>query len=279
MADNKNVKQFKCMNFGACAKADAGEIIEIDALETLGGIPDCPCCHQHTLEEVVKKPFPTKLVAGIAAAVLVLGGGGYGLYSAFSGGNSESQPVVDTTEVSKQDPDTGTTVVQKETLAQEIKINEGDISLKEGENSQLTSVVTPEKIDEEISWSSDNEAAAKVDATGKVTAVKAGTANIKIATSKSGLSASVKVTVTKKLGGGGEGGPTKQPFSYGKYVGSMKNGVPDGTGKLTFTRVHQLNSEFTAQPGEYIQGIFENGQPTFVTYYANDGGVHKIKLR
>ncbi len=79
--------------------------------------------------------------------------------------------------------------------------------------------------------------------------------------------------------------PTPQPevktgiLRYGNYVGNKKNGVPDGTGKLTFTRAYQLNAEHTAQPGEYIQGIFENGLPTFVTYYKSDGTVVKIKLR
>lgn len=71
---------------------------------------------------------------------------------------------------------------------------------------------------------------------------------------------------------------TKQ-LSYGTYVGKLKNGQPDGSGKLTFTKSHQLNSEYTAQPGEYIQGIFENGKPSFVTYYQKDGTVTKIKLR
>lgn len=68
-------------------------------------------------------------------------------------------------------------------------------------------------------------------------------------------------------------------LGYGTYVGNLKNGKPDGTGKLTFTRSYQLNSEYTAQPGEYVQGVFENGKPSFVTYYRKDGSVTKIKLR
>ena len=72
--NNKDVKRYKCMNFGACAKADSGEIIEIDALETIGGTPDCPHCHQHTLEEQIKKPFNWKPIA-IAAAVIIVAGG------------------------------------------------------------------------------------------------------------------------------------------------------------------------------------------------------------
>lgn len=71
MADKKDIKRYKCSNYGACQKADNNEIIEFDAIETLGGTPDCPGCHQHTLEEIIKKPFPWKLI-GIIAGVVVL---------------------------------------------------------------------------------------------------------------------------------------------------------------------------------------------------------------
>ncbi|MBP3252196.1 MAG: hypothetical protein J6M25_06080 [Prevotella sp.] len=83
MKDEKEVKRYHCINYGACAKADSGEMIEIDVLETIGGTPECPCCHQHTLEEIVKKGPNWKLIAIVAAVVLVLGGGmGYyfGIY-------------------------------------------------------------------------------------------------------------------------------------------------------------------------------------------------------
>lgn len=283
MAEKKDVKRYKCMNFGACTKADQGTIIEINALETIGGTPDCPYCHQHTLEEQIKKPTNWKLIGGIAAAVVVLGGGAALM---FTGGGEktkvEGDKVVEVDSVKTQ---------PEKILVKQLSIVDGDIALKEGESKQLSKTVEPEKHDEVISWSSDNEAVATVDNAGNVTAVKKGTANIKIAADSSGVSASVKVTVNDKPGtgpngggnvGGGTAGTTGQGtkvYGYGKYVGYLKNGLPDGTGKLTFTRSYQLNGEYTAQPGEYIQGIFENGKPTFVTYYKNDGTVTKIKLR
>ena len=85
MAEKKDVKRYKCTNYGACAKADGNQIIEIDAIETLGGTPECPGCHQHTLEEIVKKPFPTKLI-GIIVAALVIIGGAVGAFLALGGG-------------------------------------------------------------------------------------------------------------------------------------------------------------------------------------------------
>ena len=163
-----------------------------------------------------------------------------------------------------------------EQLVKQLSIDGGDFSIKVGDSKQLTFVVVPEKHDELLSWTSDNEAVATVDNTGKVSAIKKGTATIKVAADKSGTNATVKVTVKPKPIG------ISKPIGilrYGKYSGGLKNGQPDGTGKLTFTKPYQLNAQYTAQPGEYIQGIFENGKPTFVTYYQNDGTVTKIKLR
>ena len=108
MADNKDVKRYKCMNFGACTKADSGEIIEIDAMETIGGAPDCPHCHQHTLEEIIVKPTNWKLYAGIAAAVAVLG---IGVGVALSGGDEQKTSGNDTAVVDTIKKDT--TVVAK----------------------------------------------------------------------------------------------------------------------------------------------------------------------
>lgn len=166
----------------------------------------------------------------------------------------------------------------KTVYVQNLSIEGGDFSLKEGETKQLTKTVSPEEHDELISWESDNENVAIVDVNGKVTAKSEGSANIILKTDKSGKSANVKVMVTKKPGPE----PIISPIEhYGTYVGSRnkKNGWPDGSGKLTFTRAYQLNAEYTAQPGEYITGIFENGKPSFVTYYKSDGTVVKIKTR
>lgn len=274
--NNKDIKQYKCINFGACAKADSNEIIKIDAIETLGGIPECPCCHQHTLEEVVEKGFPTKLVGIIAAAVVLVAGLGIGAYFLFSkpatepvpGGEKGGKEKVDTV---KPEPETP----PQEILIEQLSIAEGDFTLTEGESKQLTATAIPEKNDEQLTWSSGNEAVATVDANGNVTAVKEGSAAITIAASKSAVNASVNVTVKKKQT---TEGPKSEIERYGNYAGSRKNGLPDGTGKVTFFRAYRLNAEYTAQPGEYIQGIFENGKPSFVTYYQKDGTVTKIKL-
>lgn len=163
------------------------------------------------------------------------------------------------------------------TYVEQMSIEGGNFTLKVGESKQLTMVVSPEKHDEILSWTSDNGEVAVVDQAGLVKALKAGTATIVLTTDKSEKQAQVTVTVVKPTGPP----PVSEIERYGKYSGARKNGngVPDGTGKVTFFKPYQLNSQYTAQPGEYIQGIFENGKPTFVTYYQKDGTVTKIKLR
>ena len=209
----------------------------------------------------------------IAAVALLIIGGGVACYTLV--GSSDEPTGIKLEKKEKVTVKDGDTLPPPpEQLVKQLSIDGGDFSIKVGESKQLTFLVVPEKHDELLSWTSDNETVATVDNTGKVSAIKKGTATIKVAADKSGTNATVKVTVK----------PEEKPepigiLRYGKYSGGLKNGQPDGTGKLTFTKPYQLNAQYTAQPGEYIQGIFENGKPTFVTYYQKDGTVTKIKLR
>lgn len=68
-------------------------------------------------------------------------------------------------------------------------------------------------------------------------------------------------------------------FDYGKYVGEIRNGKPDGSGVLTYSKAQKVVStkDVMAQPGERIEGVFENGKATFVTLYKKDGNTIKIK--
>ncbi len=76
-----------------------------------------------------------------------------------------------------------------------VSISGGNFSLKEGASKQLSATVSPSNAtDRSVSWKSSNTSVATVDASGKVTAVKAGTATV--TASAGGKSASVTVTVT-----------------------------------------------------------------------------------
>ena len=142
-------------------------------------------------------------------------------------------------------------------LVEKLTIDGSDFSLKEGESQQLVVAVAPEKHDEVLAWSSDDEAIAIVDATGKVTAVKAGSANIKITANQSGVSAVVKVTVTKKEGTGGTGtstgsGTGTYSLGWGTYSGPMSGGKPNGFGgTITVSRSYTIDLKKAS--GETVQ--------------------------
>ena len=75
-----------------------------------------------------------------------------------------------------------------------VSIAGGDVELKEGASKQLSATVSPSNAtDRSVSWKSSNTSVATVDASGKVTAVKAGTATI--TATAGGKSASVTVKV------------------------------------------------------------------------------------
>lgn len=92
------------------------------------------------------------------------------------------------------------TVVKKVIPVSKIDLNETAYTLKKDETLQLTAVITPNDATyQTVTWTSDNPDVASVDATGKVTALKSGTANIvAAATDESGVkSAACAITVVE----------------------------------------------------------------------------------
>ena len=80
-----------------------------------------------------------------------------------------------------------------------VTLNKSELTLEEGTSEQLTATVAPTNAtNKTVSWSSDKPDIASVDATGKVTAKKAGTANIIVTTEDGSKTAECKVTVTAK---------------------------------------------------------------------------------
>ena len=225
----------------------------------------------------------------IAAVVVLLIGGGVGCYSLFGGS----------------------------TGPQKIKLDQKELVMKVGETQIITPTIEPEGEKATFIFKPQSKIVTATSG-GEITALKKGETTIIVKceenpdlraickikvegaevvepepepqpqepaatepeeTNKEEPKAEPKKTTTKTTPAEPQNGSGTKMLSYGKYVGYLKNGLPDGTGKLTFTKPYQLNSEYTAQPGEYIQGIFDNGKPTFVTYYQKDGTVTKIKLR
>lgn len=74
-----------------------------------------------------------------------------------------------------------------------------NLELTEGDSKTLTATVTPDNAtNKNITWSSSNTAIAKVNESGMVTAVKAGSAIITVTTENGGKTATCSVTVNEK---------------------------------------------------------------------------------
>ena len=80
-----------------------------------------------------------------------------------------------------------------------VSIDKPTLSMTEGETANLTAIVMPENAtNKAVAWKSGNSGVADVDASGKVTAVKAGTTDITVTTADGGKTATCKVTVASK---------------------------------------------------------------------------------
>ena len=88
------------------------------------------------------------------------------------------------------------TVANPAVPVQSVTLSKTELSLNVGESATLTATVLPENADNKaVTWSSGNTTVATVDASGKVTAVAAGTSVITVTTTDGGKTATCTVTV------------------------------------------------------------------------------------
>ena len=290
MANKKEVKRYRCMNFGVCKKADAEEIIEIPVIDVVDGVPPCPHCHKNTLEELPPTTPWWKYVAIAAGAAVVLGGGGYGLYSTFSKPSPES-----------------------------ITLNHTQKTLFVGEKDTLKATITPEGCDGKLTWKTSMDGKLSVE-DGIVTANKEGKGNVRVvlegedgikavceytvkvkdervdvpvgvddtpvestATGDKSSTVSVKVADKKKGGGGSnvvKNGVGRANLGYGTYYGELKNGVPHGHGTITYTRSTRIvnSKDFQAQRGDKFEGEFRNGKISGgMGYWYHNGDITAVR--
>lgn len=148
----KDVVKYRCMNFGVCAKADANEVIEIPAIDTLGGTPPCPCCKQNTLQELPPGGPKWPLIAAIAVGGLaVLGGAGYGVYS-----------------------------LLKSPTPKDIMLNHTEKTLMVGDMDTLRATISPDGCEGTFTWKASKDGTLTVSNDGIVTAVKEGTGKVRV---------------------------------------------------------------------------------------------------
>lgn len=231
-----------------------------------------------------------KMIGGIIAAVVVLGGAGIGI--ALSGGEkTEEQQVTD--------PDDGIEQVDGATDGDGMEVEEvnvtdmtfmetaQDMKLKKSETKQLNIDCNPGNANETVTWKSGNEAVATVSPDGIVTAVAAGKATITAVADRSQTKAEIEVTVSDGgststvTDGGSTSGIVTKDLGYAVYKGRMKNGLMnDESGVLTFKTTHIIEprdvKKREAKAGEKVVGIFEDGHLTTGTWYKSDGNKEVI---
>lgn len=157
-----------------------------------------------------------------------------------------------------------------------VTLVEETTELTEGEEIQLTVKVTPETAENKaVVWTSNNEKVATVDQTGKVTAIKAGTARITVTTDDGGHMAVSEVTVKAGVPDDGEtneirlGEPSQVIVAGETYTikgTSTKITMPTDLPTGTKLKVELKNSEDTNHDGLTSAG----DQLTFLFDFPSD---------
>lgn len=230
-----------------------------------------------------------KLIGGIVAAVVVIGGVGLGI--ALSGGEKGSDSIAGTnkdsvTVVDRPQVEDGMEVAEVNVASMTFMETAQDMKLNKNETKQLNIDCNPGNANESVTWTSGNEAVATVSPDGIVTAVDAGKVTITAEADRSHTKAQIEVVVSDKSSagvsdGGGTGGIVTKDLGYAVYKGRMKNGLMDDeNGVLTFKTTHIIESRDVkkreAKAGEKVVGIFEDGHLTTGTWYKSDGNKEVI---
>lgn len=162
----------------------------------------------------------------------------------------------------------------KKPVLQRIKLDKESIALDAHATNMLNVQLEPADVkDVRLVWYSSDPAVAIVDSEGQVRAVKEGNAVIEVSTADGLLKAECRVLV---LADGNKSNLTPPPtpptsgntlrFSWGTYVGEIKNGKMHGEGTLRYTQTHIIsqndmqNPKRSASPGDYIVGRFYEGE-------------------
>ena len=105
-----------------------------------------------------------------------------------------------------------------------VSVSASSATLYVGDTKTITATVSPkDATNKDVEWKSDNTSVATVSSAGKITAVKAGTANITVTTKDGGYSKTVAVTVKEKVA------------ATGITISGSTSGTEGGTIQLTAT--------------------------------------------
>lgn len=153
-----------------------------------------------------------------------------------------------------------------------VRLNKTSMELETGDSEQLTATVEPENAtNKSVTWTSNNDSVATVDASGNIEAISAGAATITVTTVDGGKTATCALTVTAAptdpdhggSGSGGSGSPS--------YAVDTDDDIDHGTVTVKPSRAERGDTvTITAKPDEGYQVgkvtvTDKNGDPVKVT--------------
>ena len=194
--------------------------------------------------------------------------------------------------------ETGQTLPPKDTL--NVTLNHTQKTLKVGESDTLVATVTPDGTQATLVWEAiDKSNAVEVSDGGIVTAKEEGESKVQVKATANGETKSMicayivkeaepqpveqPTNIEKKAETKETEPQPKQPtygtlhLSYGTYTGDLKNGYPNGQGRLVYNQSRQISrydsKGRTAQSGESVQGTFKNGFLTIGKHFDASGNL------
>jgi len=207
------MKKYKCMNIGNCDYANKPTEFEIAEGEEL----KCPECGSEMIIEVKKNPI-LMYIAIAVGALLVLGGGGFGIWK-----------LLDKPKDFK------------------ISLDKKELILKPGERALLKASSEPKDMKLTYTWKSNDEKVATVNKGGEVRAIKKGETKIVLSTEENNMLkvlCSVKVKEPEGPQGGGGGGT--QPEVYIQEINVSESALEMTVGEtkqITLTAIPQPNDD------------------------------------
>ena len=211
----------------AGSTTDATQEAEKSVTDTSSSVAEVPASAAEVPASAAEVPASVAEVPASVAEVPALSAGTSAADSAGTGTGEQAEEK--NTEAAESTEDSGqntgrisvTAVAIKDSRNKIAKNKEGKDALLlvagDAEQDQLTAEITPaEAADHTVTWKSEDESVVKVDADGKLTAGREGTAKITVTTTDGGRSASLLVTVqaAKENSSAADGG--KQGSASGK---------------------------------------------------------------
>ena len=148
------------------------------------------------------------------------------------------------------------TVNANKVAVESVSLSKGDLSLTEGETESLTATVKPDDAtDKSVEWSSGDDKIATVDQSGKVSAIKAGSATITVTTKDGAKKSTCKVTVEDIALTGISLSPSAPTMKIGQTV----------TLTVSYTPSDATNKEVTWNSGKPdVASVDQSGKVTAV---------------